>query len=181
VNCNRHEFAGSRREFLSKFAFGFGGMALSHLQASTHPLAPKPPHFPAKAKSVIYLFMAGGPSQLELFDYKPKLREYDGQAIPQSLVQGKRFAFMDTAFGKEPMKVLGPRREFKQAGKSGAWVSSLLPNISTVVDDVAFISGISTDNFNHGPAKCFVNTGSTRFGRPRSKRPFMAARTVRPV
>jgi hypothetical protein len=116
-------------------------------------------------KNVIYLFMAGGPSQLEMFEYKPKLQEYDGKPIPESLVAGKRFAFMD-AFSKEPLKVLGSRREFKQYGRSGAWISSLLPHISTVVDDVAFVSGISTDNFNHGPAKCFINTGSTRFGRP---------------
>src|SRR4051812_3916544 len=126
---------------------------------------PKPPHFPAKVKNIIYLFMAGGPSQLEIFDYKPKLQEYDGKPIPDSLVAGKRFAFMD-AFAKEPLKVLGSKTEFKRYGKSGAWVSNLLPKLSTIVDDLAFVSGISTDNFNHGPAKCFVNTGSTRFGRP---------------
>jgi hypothetical protein len=85
--------------------------------------------------------------------------------MPPSLVEGKRFAFMD-AFGKDPMKALGTRREFRQHGKSGAWVSDLLPHIGSSVDDVAFLTGISTDNFNHGPAKCFMNTGSTRFGRP---------------
>jgi len=126
---------------------------------------PKPPHFPAKVKNVIYLFMAGGPSQLEMFDYKPRLQEFDGKPIPESLVAGKRFAFMD-AFAKEPLKVLGSKTEFKRYGQSGAWVSNLLPNLSSIVDDLAFVSGISTDNFNHGPAKCFVNTGSTRFGRP---------------
>src|SRR5204862_4803353 len=133
--------------------------------AASSPMDPKAAHFPAKVKSVIYLFMAGGPSQLEMFEHKPKLQEFDGKPIPDSLVAGKRFAFMD-AFAKEPLKVLGSKREFKRYGQSGAWVSSLLPNISTITDDLAFVSGISTDNFNHGPAKCFVNTGSTRVGRP---------------
>ena len=165
----------TRRHFFSRCGIGVGQVALAQLlsggrllagpAASTNPMDPKPPHFPAKVKSVIYLFMAGGPSQLEMFEYKPKLQEFDGKPIPDSLVAGKRFAFMD-AFAKEPLKVLGSKREFKRYGRSGAWVSNLLPNLSTIVDDLAFVSGISTDNFNHGPAKCFVNTGSTRFGRP---------------
>jgi hypothetical protein len=100
-----------------------------------------------------------------LFDYKPKLQEFDGKAAPESLLKGKRFAFMDT-FTKDPPKLLGARREFKPHGKSGLYLSELLPNIGTVADDIAVLSGVSTDNFNHGPAKCFVNTGSTRFGRP---------------
>jgi hypothetical protein len=164
----------TRRHFFSRCGVGLGQIALAHVlsdrisaaPADSHqPMEPKQPHFPPKVKNVIFLFMAGGPSQLELFDYKPRLQQYDGKPIPESLVAGKRFAFMD-AFAKEPLKVLGTRREFKQYGKSGAWVSDLLPHIGGVVDDVAFVSGISTDNFNHGPAKCFVNTGSTRFGRP---------------
>ena len=164
----------TRRHFFGQCGVGVGKIALASLLGSRlvaapakaeNPMAPKPPHFPAKVKSVIYLFMAGAPSQLELFDYKPKLQEYDGKVAPESLFQGKRFAFMDT-FVKEPPKLLGTRREFKQHGKCGAYVSDLMPNVGTVVDDVAFISGISTDNFNHGPAKCFINTGSVRFGRP---------------
>jgi hypothetical protein len=164
----------TRRHFFSRCGVGLGQIALAHVLSdrisaapadSRQPMEPKQPHFPPKVKNVIFLFMAGGPSQLELFDYKPRLQQYDGKPIPESLVAGKRFAFMD-AFAKEPLKVLGTRREFKQYGKSGAWVSDLLPHIGSVVDDVAFVSGISTDNFNHGPAKCFVNTGSTRFGRP---------------
>src|SRR5437762_12855135 len=133
----------TRRHFFSRCGVGVGQIALAQLlsggrllaaPAATSPMDPKPPHFPAKVKSVIYLFMAGGPSQLEMFDYKPKLQEYDGKPIPESLVAGKRFAFMD-AFQKEPLKVLGSRREFKQYGRSGAWVSNLLSHISTVVDD----------------------------------------------
>src|SRR5439155_24705096 len=159
----------TRRHFFSRCGIGLGQIALAHMLSdnrifaataeSRQPMEPRPPHFPAKVKNVIFLFMAGAPSQLDLFDYKPKLQQYNGEPIPQSLVAGKRFAFMD-AFAKEPLKVLGTRREFKRYGKSGAWVSDLLPHIGNVVDDVAFIKGISTDNFNHGPAKCFVNTGS---------------------
>src|SRR3989442_273222 len=165
----------TRRHFFSRCGVGVGKIALGSLlggrmmSAATtkavNPNAPKPPHFPPKVKNVIYLFMAGGPSQLELFDYKPALQQYDGKSAPESLLKGKRFAFMDT-FAKEPPKLLGTRREFKRYGKSGQYVSELLPNIGGVVDDIALISGVSTDNFNHGPAKCFVNTGSTRFGRP---------------
>lgn len=165
----------TRRHFFARCGVGLGRIALASLLGGdsllpgavkpVNSMAPKPPHFPAKVKSVIYLFMAGGPSQLELFDYKPALQQYDGKTAPDSLLKGKRFAFMDT-FAKEPPKLLGTRREFKQYGKSGLYVSELLPNIGTVADDIALISGVSTDNFNHGPAKCFINTGSTRFGRP---------------
>src|SRR6266550_2693833 len=165
----------TRRHFFSRCGVGVGKIALASMlggrmmSAATakavNPNAPKPPHFPAKVKNVIYLFMAGGPSQLELFDYKPALQQYDGKSAPESLLKGKRFAFMDT-FSKEPPKLLGTRREFKRYGKSGLYVSELLPNIGSVADDIALISGVSTDNFNHGPAKCFVNTGSTRPGRP---------------
>ena len=125
----------------------------------------KPGHFPARAKNVIYLFMAGAPSQFELYDFKPELQKYNNQTVPDSLMAGKRFAFMDT-FTKEKPKLLGTRRQFKQYGHSGAWLSELLPHIAGVADDITFVKGVSTENFNHGPAKCFVNTGSTRFGRP---------------
>jgi hypothetical protein len=161
----------TRRHFFSHCAVGLGRLALASLLSdgklfgATNPMAPRQPHFPAKVKSVIYLFMAGAPSQFELFDHKPKLREYDGKVAPESLLQGKRFAFMDS-FTKEPPKLLGTRREFRQYGKSGLWFSELLPHLGGVADELAVVSGVSTDNFNHGPAKCFINTGSTRFGRP---------------
>src|SRR5216683_3539326 len=125
----------------------------------------KPGHFPARAKSVIYLFMAGGPSQFELFDFKPSLQKFSNQSVPDSLIAGKRFAFMDS-FTKEKPKLLGTSRTFKQYGRGGAWVSGLLPHVAGISDEVTFLKGVSTENFNHGPAKCFVNTGSTRFGRP---------------
>jgi hypothetical protein len=164
----------TRRHFFSQCAVGLGSMALASLlsddalfaaAARDTQHAARKPHFPPKAKSVIYLFMAGGPSQLELFDYKPALQKYNDQVIPKSFIEGKRFAFMDT-FTKEPPKLLGARRTFKQHGKSGAWVSELLPHIASVADDIAFINSIATDVFNHAPAKIFMNTGSPQFGRP---------------
>ncbi len=164
----------TRRHFFSRCGVGLGKLALLSLlsdegifaeSAINNPMQAKPGHFPAKAKSVIYLFMAGGPSQFELFDFKPSLQKYSNQAVPDSLIAGKRFAFMDS-FTKEKPKLLGTSRTFKQYGRGGAWVSDLLPHIAGISDGVTFLKGVSTENFNHGPAKCFVNTGSTRFGRP---------------
>jgi len=129
------------------------------------PLEPKAPHFPAKAKRVIFLFMAGGPSQLELFDPKEQLQKFHGQPIPDSFIAGKRFAFMDT-FAKEKPKLLGTKRKFAQHGKSGAWVSECMPHTAKIVDDLCFIRSMKTDVFNHDPAKIFVNTVSPQFGRP---------------
>jgi hypothetical protein len=114
---------------------------------------------------VIYLFMAGGPSQLELFDYKPRLNQLNGQPIPDSFLKGKRFAFMDT-FTKEKPKLLGTKRNFAQHGQCGAYVSSCLPHVARVVDDITIVRSVVTDVFNHAPAKIFINTGSPQFGRP---------------
>jgi hypothetical protein len=159
----------TRRQFFSQCAMGLGTMALASLLDERVFAAPKPDtkglHFPPKAKSVIYLFMAGGPSQLELFDYKPKLQQFNNQPIPPSYMEGKRFAFMDT-FAKEIPKLLGTRRTFTQHGQSGAWVSDCLPHIASVADDIAIVRSITTNVFNHAPAKIFMNTGSPQFGRP---------------
>jgi hypothetical protein len=165
------DLARTRRHFFRDCGVGLGSMALASLlghdlradepKPRTGPLAPHPPHFPGKAKAVIYLFMAGGPSHLELFDYKPELAKLDGQVTPESFTKGKRFAFL-----KPNAKLLGPRRKFVRHGKSGMELSELLPEIGTVVDDVCFLKGMKTDVFNHGPAKVFVNTGSPQFGRP---------------
>ncbi len=130
-----------------------------------NPLAPRPGHFAPRIKNIIYLFMAGGPSQLELFDYKPKLQEFHNKPIPDSFIEGKRFAFMDT-FSKERPKLLATERKFAQHGESGAWVSSCFPEIATVVDDLTFIKTMATEPINHAPAKLYMNTGSTQFGRP---------------
>ncbi|MBM3774195.1 MAG: DUF1501 domain-containing protein [Acidobacteria bacterium] len=156
----------TRRHFFHRCGVGLGKAALASLLAEEKLFsAAGGLHHAPKAKSVIFLFMAGGPSQLELFDYKPELQKYDGKTAPASLLAGKRFAFMDM-FTKEPPKMLGTRREFRRRGASGIWVSDLLPHTARVADDMAFVYSVSTENFNHAPAKIFVNTGSTRFGRP---------------
>ncbi len=128
-----------------------------------NPLAVRPPHFPARAKRVIYLFMAGGPSQLDLFDYKPELSARSGQPIPASFVEGKRFAFMDSS---HRVDLLGSKRSFARHGESGAWVSDLLPQLAGVIDRFCIVKGCQTDLFNHAPAKLFMNTGTGQFGRP---------------
>jgi len=165
----------TRRHFLKECAMGFGGLALgSLLQACgsstgnyniaydpAHPLAPKLPMFPARAKNVIYLHMAGAPSQLELFDYKPELLKLDGQLCPPSLVEGKRFAFI-----RGIPKMLGPQAKFEQRGQSGAWVSENMPHLASVVDEISFLKACTTDQFNHAPAQLLVHTGSPRLGRP---------------
>ncbi len=159
----------TRRHFFQKCFVGLGPAALASLMGQSpaaaadrpevsNPLGPKDPHFPPKIKSVIYLFMAGGPSQFELFDFKPELQRYSGKPIPQSFLEGKRFAFMER-FQKEPPKVLGTRREFKRYGQAGRYVSECLPHTAQVVDDLAFVSTVQAENFNHAPAKIFVNTG----------------------
>ena len=129
----------------------------------SNPMALKRPHFRPRAKNVIYLFMAGGPSQLELFDYKPKLIELNGQPIPDSYIEGKRFAFMGSSHGT---KLLGTRRSFRRYGQSGMWVSEMFPHTAEIVDDVSFVMSCATNLFNHAPAKLFMNTGSGQFGRP---------------
>ena len=166
----------TRRHFFSRCGIGVGGMALTSLMAEGKSLnagtahvqgflAPQKPHFEPKVKNIIYLFMAGGPSQLELFDYKPKLQQLDGQPPPESLIKGKRFAFMDR-LNSSPIRLLGTRRTFKQYGDSKKYVSECLPHLATVVDELAFIHTLAADNFNHAPAKIFANTGSPRFGHP---------------
>lgn len=165
----------TRRHFFAGCGVNLGALGLASLMSDgrllaadsktadrkTNPLFPRDGHFPGKAKRVIYLFMAGGPSHLELFDYKPKLQELDGQVIPPSYVENKRFAFL-----KKDAKLLGTRRKFKKHGESGAEISELLPHISAHADDIAIVRSMKTDVFNHGPAKMFTNTGSPRFGRP---------------
>jgi hypothetical protein len=159
----------TRRHFFRDCGVGVGKIALASLMAGNavaapqNPMAPKAPHFRAKAKSIIYLFMAGGPSHLDMYAYKPKLQELDGQAPPGSLMKGKRFAFMER-MGHQRM--LGSKWKFSQHGQSGTFISELLPHISTIVDDMSLINTIKTENFNHAPAKVFAHTGSIVPGRP---------------
>lgn len=164
----RHQ---TRRHFFSECGVGLGSIALGSLLANqtatlaaktdSNPFAPRQGHFPARAKNVIFLFQAGGPSHLELFDLKPKLQELDGQVIPASYVENKRFAFI-----KKDAKLLGTRRKFRNYGESGMQLSEIIPHVGSVADDICLIRSMKTDVFNHGPAKLFVNTGSPRFGRP---------------
>lgn len=161
----------TRRHFFKQCGIGVGSMALGALmsteaQASVSRALPVGGHLPARAKRVIFMFMAGGPSQLELFDYKPALQKFNGQPIPQSFIEGKRFAFMDSFGNDGPPKLLGTVRDFKQYGDCGAWVSECLPYTSQIVDDISFIKTVATDVPNHAPAKIFMNTGSGQFGRP---------------
>ncbi len=163
----------TRRHFFSQCGIGLGSVALaSLLDSNALAAAPastdsniRPGHHPARAKSVIFLFMAGGPSQLELFDWKPRLVELHGQPIPDSFIEGKRFAFMDSSF-KNRSTLLGPKRPFRQHGQSGAWVSDLFPHTAGIVDDLAIVRSCQATLFNHAPAKLFMNTGSGQFGRP---------------
>src|SRR4026208_1039334 len=166
----------TRRHFLKESAMGLGALAIGSLlggcgsrdkMGSTiafdpaHPLLPKSPPFVGKARSVIYLHMAGAPSQLELFDYKPELAKMDGQACPPSFLEGKQFAFI-----RGVPKMLGPQAKFAQHGQSGAWISENLPHLTTIADEVTFLKGMTTDQFNHAPAQLMVHTGSARLGRP---------------
>src|SRR5262245_30349603 len=169
---NALTLARTRRHFFRDCSVGLGSIALGSLlnrdtaraddkPPRKDPLAPKKPHFAAKAKAVIYLFMAGAPSQLELFEPKPELNKLSGQKVPESFTQGKRFAFI-----KGDAKLLGSARKFATYGECGMTLSELLPHHRDIVDEVCWLKGMKTDVFNHGPAKCFVNTGSPQFGRP---------------
>ncbi len=173
MNTNHDPLASiTRRHFFGRCGFGLGSLALASLADERLRAADdgsgggiRPGHSPAKAKSVIFLFMAGGPSQLELFDWKPRLAQLHGQPIPESFVAGKRFAFMDSSF-KNHATLLGPKRPFARHGQSGAWVSDLMPHTAGIVDELAFVKSCRTNLFNHAPAKLFMNTGSGQFGRP---------------
>ncbi|MCA8956299.1 MAG: DUF1501 domain-containing protein [Planctomycetes bacterium] len=151
----------ARRWFLGQCGLSLGGMALHSLE---QPLGTGF-HVRPRAKNVIFLFMAGGPSQLELFDYKPKLQQLHGQAVPESFLRGKRFAFMDSFF-KGRLKLLGTTRRFARHGERGTWISELLPHTARIADKLTIVRTFATDVPNHVPAKLMLNTGSPRFGRP---------------
>ncbi len=162
----------TRRWFFKQCGMGLGAIALRELLGnkaeaaipsapSTNPLAPKIPHFAAKANRVIYLFMAGAPSHLELFDYKPELAKWDGKLPPADLLKGYRAAFINPN-----STLLGPKYKFAKHGQSGAEISELLPHLAGVADDVTFIKSMHTDQFNHAPGQILMTTGSPQFGRP---------------
>lgn len=158
----------TRRHFFARTGLGFGALALQSLLGreevraqSANPLAPRPPMIAPRAKRVIYLHMAGSPSQLELFEHKPELARLHLQDAPPSFLAGKRFAFI-----KGVPKMLASQFRFAQHGQSGQWVSELLPNFARVVDKTCLIRTVQTDQFNHAPAQLFVQTGSPRLGSP---------------
>ncbi len=164
-------WATNRRDFLTKAGLGFGGLALSAMMAREargdspeidplHPLAPRPSHIPAKAKSCIFLFMEGGPSHVDLFDPKAELTKHAGQPLPPSF--GKVF----TPMGVGGNNLLASRRKFEQHGESGTWVSDWYPNIAEVVDDIALVRSCWADGVNHVGSVCQMNTGSILAGRP---------------
>ncbi len=178
MNCQDHLLRNadpklvSRRWFFQECGVGLGAIALSQLlgitakaaaekQAAHNPLAPKQPHYQPKAKRVIFLFMAGAPSHLELFDYKPQLAKFDGTLPPPDLIKGYRAAFINPS-----SKLLGPKFKFSKHGKSGAELSELLPHLAGIVDDIAIVRSMTTDAFNHAPGQILMNTGSQQFGRP---------------
>ncbi len=154
----------TRRHFLLESGLGMGAVALSSLMNESlfaAPGNPAGPHFPPKAKSIIYLFMEGAPSQLDLFDPKPKLVEFNQQPIPQELIKGERFAFIQGT-----PQLLGSPYQFKKRGRAGIELSSLLPHLSEVAEEITLVRSMVTDQFNHAPAQIFMNTGHQIVGRP---------------
>src|SRR5579859_3998189 len=162
----------TRRHFFRDCGVGVGKIALASLMAnavssraenspSPNPLAPKKPHFAPKAKAVIHLFMAGAPSQLDLFDYKPTLAKYEGKPIPPEIIKGQRYAFI-----RSDAACLGPQYKFKKYGKCGAELSEIQPHLASVVDEICILKAVHTDQFNHAPAQIFLNTGFAQPGRP---------------
>jgi hypothetical protein len=170
----------SRRHFLSSAGYGVGLAAMGHLlaaeaspahaaraapgsdAATSNPLAPKPPHFAPRAKACIFIFLEGGPSQMDLFDPKPKLGALHGQPLPESLTRTVRFAFIK----KESAVLLGSRRTFKRHGQCGMEVSDLLPRIAACADDILMVRSMHTDQFNHHPAQLVLHCGRSFFGLP---------------
>ncbi len=161
----------TRRQLFKDCGVGLGKIALASLLVGTkdafgspaidNPLLPRQPHFPAKAKRVIYLFMAGAPSQLDLFENKPALVKFDGQPIPAEVVKDQRYAFIE-----KNAALMSSRFKFSKHGQCGAELSEMLPHLAEIVDDLTFIKSVHTDQFNHAPAQIFVNTGSAQLGRP---------------
>jgi hypothetical protein len=162
----------TRRYFFQQCGVGLGAMALASLLRGTDalgavpatprdPLAPRAPQFAPRAKRVIYLFQAGGPSQLDMFNHRPMLAKYDGQPVPAELVKNQRYAFI-----KPDAALFASKFKFAKHGKCGAEISEAQPHIAEIVDDIAIINSMTTVAFNHAPGQIFMNTGSTQFGRP---------------
>src|SRR5689334_3338247 len=165
----------NRRTFLGRAAYGLGGIALASLldpkligSAKAAPVQHgwkgiiDPPHFPVRAKRIIHLCMAGGPSHLESFDFKPELKKIDGQPFPESFTKGQQLAQLQNTV----LKARGPFTEFKKYGQSGQEISALFPSIAEIADDICIVRSMHTEQINHDPAHAFMNTGSIIKGRP---------------
>jgi len=180
MNCHDHLHTcskpriNSRRWFLKECGLGLGKIALGSLltdaflsgsraatASAADALKPRAPHFPGRARHVIHLFMAGAPSQLDLFDHKPELAKLEGKPLPPSVIAGQRYAFI-----RPDAAVLGPQFKFVRHGQSGAEISEMLPHLAEIADDVCFIKSMKTDQFNHAPGQIFLNTGFSQPGRP---------------
>src|SRR6266702_3328112 len=174
TNELRSEYAKliTRRWFFRQCGVGLGSIALASLLDGSkalaagkpkvsNPLAPKTPHFNPKAKRVIFLFMGGAPSQLDLFDYKPAMTKYDGKPVPQEVVMGQKYAFI-----KPDAALYATEFKFAKHGQCGAELSEALPHLAEVVDDIAIVKSMTTDAFNHAPGQVLMQTGATQFGRP---------------
>src|SRR5579862_7730783 len=161
----------TRRHFFGINSTGVGVAALASLlhrdllgaERMQHGM-PGLPHFPPKAKRVIYLFQSGGPSQMELFDYKPRLKEFQGSDLPESIRGGQRLTGMSASQSTFP--IVPSKFEFAQRGKSGAWVSELLPHTAAITDKLTFIKTVNTEEINHDPAVTMMQTGFRLGGRP---------------
>ena len=160
-----------RRTFLGNASSLMGTAAFAKLLSADSPAAALPPsppglpHFAPKAKRVIYLFLAGGPSHIDLFDYKPALKKIDGQPLPESVRQGQRLTTMTS--GQSEFLCVAPKFNFERCGERGTWINTdLLPQLSTVADELAIIRSMHTEAINHDPAITYINTGSQQHGRP---------------
>jgi len=157
-----------RRAFLNHSASALGTAAIAGLLAKDARAQENAfnhlTHFAPKAKRVVYLFQSGGPSHLELLDYKPKLKKFHGTELPDSIRQGQRLTGMTS--GQKSFPIIAPKFEFNQAGKSGTWISSLLPYTAKVIDEICLIRSMHTEAINHDPAITFIQTGSQQPGRP---------------
>ena len=177
-DLDAHRLERTRRHFFRDCGVGVGKIALATLLAESQArtawagaepdrsaprdvLAPRPPHFAPKARRVIFLFMAGAPSQLDLFDDKPTLRKFDGRPIPAEVVKDQRYAFI-----RPDASLMSARYRFARHGQCGAELSEMLPHLAKVVDEIAIVQSMHTDQFNHAPAQIFLNTGSPLPGRP---------------
>src|SRR5690348_4806979 len=165
----------TRRQFFSRTAAGIGTVALASLlnerlfgavgdlTLKTHGVLPEL-HFAPKAKRVIYLFMSGGPSHIDLFDYKPELRAHHKQELPGSVRMGQRVTGMTS--GQSSFPCVAPMFEFSQHGQTGTWISELLPHTAEIVDDIAIVKSLNTEAINHDPAITYIQTGHQQPGRP---------------